>query len=493
MFRLFDRRKLFRVPLALGWYGILWLGVLLCHANAEAGESVAKRPNIVLILADDMGYGDPGCYNPQSKIATPQIDRLAREGMRFTDAHAAGSLCHPSRYGLVTGSYPFRTNVSLWRKKPLIEEGQPTIASLLRSHGYHTAMVGKWHLGFAENGYDQRLPGGPIDRGFDSFFGFRASTDIPPYFFIRGDKAVAPPTSHIEANSSPDWSPIQGAFWRSGGIAPGLELKDVLPRLTDEAVTTIRDHAASGTSRPLMLYLALTAPHTPWLPSPELQGRSPASMYGDFAMMVDSMIGRVLRALDETKIADNTLVVFSSDNGPVWYPEDVQRTGHDSVGGLRGMKGTNWEGAHRMPFLVRWPGKVKPATVSDQMICFTDVMATFADVIGAELPDNAGPDSFSFLPVLLGTQPKDQPVRPSLVVGKSIRCGSWKWIEGREPEFFGRRGSRPIPPKDEAPGQLYNLADDLHETKNLAAERPDMVAKLQQELKRIHNAPRTRE
>jgi arylsulfatase A len=246
---------------------LAWL-VLCCvlHAGHAAG-----KPNIVFILADDMGYGDPGCYNPQSKIATPNIDRLAREGMRFTDAHAPGPLCHPSRYGLITGRYPFRTDVSLWPKQPLIEKGQVTIASLLRDEGYHTAMVGKWHLGFHEDGYDQPLRGGPVDCGFDSFFGLRASTDIPPYFYIRGDGAVTLPTGHIAAHHSKGWSPSQGAFWREGGIAPGLELKGVLPRLTDEAGAVINAHADKKPDgyQPLMLYVAFTAPHTPWRPAAE--------------------------------------------------------------------------------------------------------------------------------------------------------------------------------------------------------------------------------
>lgn len=459
--------------------------------GADASPSGAK-PNILLILVDDMGYGDPGCFNPKSKIATPNIDRLAREGMRFTDAHAPGALCHPSRYGLMTGQHPFRTDVSKWPTQPLIKKGQTTIASLLKASGYRTAMVGKWHLGFAESGYDRVLPGGPVDCGFDSFFGFRASTDIPPYFFIRGDRALAPPTDQIEERHSEGVSPIQGEFWRAGGIAPGLKLQDVMPRLADEAIAVIRSHTNSSRGQPFMLYFAPTAPHTPWLPSSEFQGRSRVGMYGDFTMMVDDMVGRVLQALDDTRLAQNTLVILTSDNGPVWYPEDVQRTGHDSVGGWRGMKGLNWEGGHRMPFIVRWPGRVKAGSTGAQTICFTDVMATLAEVIGTKLPADAGPDSFSFLPVLLGKQPENQPVRESLVIGRSIRFGPWKWIEGREPEFFGRPGSATIPSSKDPPGQLYNMVDDPHETRNLASENPDIVAKLKGELTRIRNSNRTR-
>ena len=457
--------------------------------------SAAPLPNIVLILADDMGYGDPGCYNPQSKIPTPNIDRLAREGMRFTDAHAPGAVCHPSRYGLLTGSYPFRTNVALWPKQPLIKEGQMTIASLLKSGGYHTAMVGKWHLGFAEQGYDRTLPGGPVDHGFDRFFGFRASTDIPPYFFIEGDRAVAPPTAQIEgsaAHPSLGYSPIQGAYWRGGGIAPGLELKDVLPRFTAEAENVIKTHARDHAEQPLFLYFAPTAPHTPWLPAPEFAGRSGAGTYGDFTVMVDTMIGRVLHALDDAKLAGNTLVIFASDNGPVWYAADIARTGHDSKGGLRGMKDSNWEAGHRMPFIVRWPGKTKAGTTSAQTICFTDALATFAALTGQKLPDDAGPDSFSFLPVLLGQQKENQLVRPGLVVGRSYRSGAWKLIEGREPLLFHVENPGTYPSKDEPPGQLYNLAEDPAEQKNLYASRPEIAARLTAEFAAIKNSRRTR-
>jgi arylsulfatase A-like enzyme len=461
--------------------------IALCAVGEAAGG--AGKPNIVLILVDDMGYGDPGCYNPTSKIPTPNIDSLAAAGMRFTDAHSAGALCHPSRYGLLTGQHPFRTDVSAWRKRPLIGEDQTTIASLLKSQGYRTAMVGKWHLGFQENGYDNPLPGGPVDRGFHSFFGIRASTDIPPYFYIRGNRAVSPPSERIAANRSDDWSPIQGAFWREGGIAPDLKLPDVLPRFTNEAVRIIEAHSKADTDQPLMLYLAYPAPHTPWLPSPRFNGRSKAGMYGDFLVMVDAMIGRVLRALESAKMSDNTLLIFSSDNGPVWYDADVKRFGHDSVGGLRGMKADAWEGGHRVPFIARWPSEVRAGSVSHQTICFTDMLATLAAVVDVDLPEGGGPDSFSFLPVLRGTHADDKPIRGPLVIPASggvmsIRSGPWKLITGLGSGGFSQ--PRRVKPEPGGPsGQLYHLADDLAETNNLYQDRPDVVKRLQAELSRI--------
>ncbi len=472
---------------------------LLFLMLAVALEATAGKPNIVVILADDMGYGDPGCYNPQSKIATPNIDRLAHEGLRFTDAHAPGPLCHPSRYGLITGRYPFRTDISRWPTQPLIEKGQVTIASLLRDQGYHTAMVGKWHLGFRESGYDQPLPGGPVDCGFDSFFGLRASTDIPPYFYIRGDRAVRPPTGRVAEHHSEGWSPTQGAFWREGGIAPGLDLKDVLPRLTDEACAVINAQADKkpAARQPLMLYLAYTAPHTPWLPAAEFAGKSGAGMYGDFVMMVDTQIGRVLAALEKADLMEDTLLVFTSDNGPMWLPANVARFGHDAAGGLRGMKGDAWEAGHRMPFIVRWPGRVKAGSVSDQTICFTDLLATFAEICGAKLPAGAGPDSFSFLPVLEGRQPKRQPIRGPIVMraGSSsammIRSGDWKLINQLGSGGFSQpKTIKPGPGDPE--GQLYNLREDPAERHNLYREHADIVARLNAEMKQIIQASQSR-
>jgi arylsulfatase A-like enzyme len=302
---------------------------------------------------------------------------------------------------------------------------------------------------------------------------------------------VDPPTDRIEANSSEGWSPIQGSFWRAGGIAPGLELKEVLPRFTEEAIEVIKGHSAGEEFKgsPLMLYLAYPAPHTPWLPSPEFEGKSGAGMYGDFMMMVDEQIGMVLNALEEAGMSENTLLVFSSDNGPVWYDVDVERLGHDSSGGLRGMKADAWEAGHRMPFIVRWPGRVEKKSVTEQTICFTDILATLAEVVGAELPEGAGPDSYSFLPVLLGKQPDNQPVRPPVVLqsgNKSmfIRSGNWKLINQLGSGGFSKpRTIEPSPGDPE--GQLYNLSEDPGETINLFLEHPEIVDRLKSEMKQI--------
>lgn len=470
----------------------------------DSSSPISDKPNIIIILVDDMGYGDLGSYNENSKIPTPNIDGLAEEGIRFTDAHAPGAVCHPSRYGLLTGRYPFRTNTNLWPNQPVIEENRMTIASMLQTEGYRTAMVGKWHLGFDESHttdpsiagdsqggnntraayrqYDPEHPlkGGPYDRGFDSFFGIRASTDIPPYFYIRDDKIVSPPTDSVDDNfSGGNWTDIQGAFWREGGIAPDMDLVDVLPRFTEESIHVIRQHHSENSSQPLMLYVAYPAPHTPWLPTEEFEGVSGAGMYGDFMAMVDAEIGKILSVLEQENMSDETLVVFTSDNGPVWYEKDTERFGHDSSGGLRGIKGDGHEGGHRMPFIVRWPGVITPGSVTGQTVSFTDLMATFADILGTGLPVNAGADSFSFLPVLTGDQPESEAIRPPVVAVssrglRSVQNRKWKYIEG-----LGSGGFTPpafIEPKPGEPaGQLYNLEEDPSESTNVWERHPDVV------------------
>lgn len=492
-----------------------------CSSYSENVHETADKPNILLILVDDMGYGDIGSYNPESKIPTPNIDGLAEEGIRFMDAHAPGAVCHPSRYGLLTGRYPFRTNTNVWPEQPVIGDDRMTVASMLHSEGYRTAMVGKWHLGFDESeaiqasqenadesGNNTRaayrtyedgqiLSGGPADRGFDSFFGIRASTDIPPYFYIRDDRVVNPPSDTIANNYSGGiWTDIQGAFWREGGISPGLDLADVLPRFTEESIHVIENHSSSNPEKPLFLYVAFPAPHTPWLPSEEFEGVSSAGMYGDFMAMVDSKIGEILSALERTNMADETLVVFTSDNGPVWYDKDKEHFGHDSQGGLRGMKADVYEAGHRMPFIVRWPGVVGQGAVTTETISFTDLMATFADILNKELPEDAGEDSFSLLPILAGEQSEAESIRPPVVSISSrgvrtIQGGQWKLIEALGSGGFTDPVS--IEPEHGGPeGQLYNLKEDPAETNNLWLDHPEVVRQLKQTLSEYERDGRSR-
>lgn len=409
--------------------------------------------------------------------------------------------------------------MSVWPNLPVIDENRLTIGSLLQKEGYRTAMVGKWHLGFDESQATDRpadseqgaygqvayrkydvgrpLPGGPFDSGFDTFFGIRASTDIPPYFYIRDDRIVNPPTDTIDDNfSGGHWTDIQGAFWRAGGIAPDLELINVLPWLIGEAIQVIQEHEDSGWNQPLMLFVALPAPHTPWLPTESYEGQSGAGMYGDFMIMADAKIGKILQVLEQTGKEEETLVIFTSDNGPVWYDKDTEQFGHDSMGGLRGMKGDAHEGGHRMSFIVRWPGVVEPGSVTNQTISFTDLLATFADITGTDLPENTGEDSFSFLYVLSGDQDEEKANRPPVVSSSSsgiraIQDRKWKFIEALGSGGFTNPTRIESGPGDPE-GQLYNLKEDLAEENNLWHNHPEEVYRLQQLLKEYDQMGRSR-
>jgi arylsulfatase A-like enzyme len=458
--------------------------VLLAPATATA-----ETPNIVFILADDMGYGDPGCNNPESKTPTPNIDRLAADGVRFTDAHAPGALCVPSRYGLLTGRHPMRARLRPGREA-CIEEDRLTLASMLRARGYRTAMIGKWHLGFddaRDHDWTEPATGGPVDRGFDTYFGIPASLDIPPYFYVRDRTAVAAPTDTIAASATDGWSPIQGAFWRAGGVAPGFDHAQVLPRLTDEAVSVIDEHRVDD--GPLFLYVALPAPHTPWLPLPPYRGQTDAGMYGDFVLQVDDTVGRILGALDRRGLRDDTLVVFSSDNGPVWYDADEARFGHRSTGLLRGMKADAWEGGHRVPFVARWPGAIPADSVSHQTLCLTDMMATFASIVGTSLPPDAGEDSYDMLPALRGATAPVRDVTLHKKGATAIRAGRWKLITHLGSGGFSKPGR--VDPAPGGPGgQLYDLDADPGETNNRWSDEPAVVARLEARLERARAQPR---
>lgn len=448
-----------------------------------AGET--QRPNIILIMADDMGYGDPACYNARSKCVTPYIDRLASEGMRFTDAHAAGAVCVPSRYGLLTGRYPFRRSMNS-RVQSVIDADRLTLPAMLQQAGYQTSMVGKWHLGF-EGGpdydYSKPLLGGPVNRGFQRFFGMHASLDIPPYFYMTGTAPVLPPTDKIEDSNTAGWSKIQGAFWRGGPVSPDFKHDQVLDRFADETLEEI-SRLGQG-SEPFFLYMALPAPHTPWLPAEEFRGSGEAGMYSEFVAHVDDVVGRVLFALDQHQLSKNTIVLFTSDNGPVWYDVDEEKYGHASVGPLRGMKGDAWEGGHRVPFIVRWPGTVAAGSTSDRLVGFVDLFATVAEMLQFEQPEKTAEDSVSFLSALMQTE-KSSPRDPLVLhhSGSVLRDGKWKLINHLGSGGFSQ--PRKVKPESNGPqGQLYDLSQDIGETKNLWLDEPGRVEKMLKTLAEI--------
>lgn len=462
-------------------HAIFLLSCFFCAVLSLSAQPT--RPNIVLILADDMGWGDPGCYNPQSKIPTPNIDQLAAQGVRFTDAHSPSAVCTPTRYGLLTGRYAWRTSLKsgvLQGYDPLlIEPGRMTLASLLKSQGYRTGAIGKWHLGFGTAkpvDYTRHLRPGPTTVGFEYFFGIPASLDFPPYLYVENDRVTALPGVTM-AESKHQREGGKG-YWRAGAAAPGFQHEAVLETLTDKAVNFLRQQ---NKAKPFFLYFALTAPHTPWLPSSQFQGKSQAGPYGDFVVQTDAMIGRVLQALANLQLADNTLVIFTSDNGAHWLPSEITQYNHHANGRRRGQKADIWEGGHRVPFIARWPGQIKPNSVSPELICLTDLLATTAAIVRAKLPTDAGEDSADISPALLG-KPLTKPLREALVHHSidgtfALRQGPWKLALGLGSHGFSE-------PKDskanvgEARGQLYYLPDDPEEQRNLWLQNPGIVARL---------------
>ena len=472
----------------------------LAVANPAADDAPQGPPNVVIILADDLGYGDPRCDNPDSKIPTPNLDRLASRSMRFTDAHSPSAVCTPTRYGLLTGRYCWRTELTsgvLWGRSPaLIEPGRATIASMLGGRGFDTMGVGKWHLGLGsgeETDYGEPLRPGPVTVGFDRYFGIPASLDMEPYLYIRDDGVVSPPTEQVEGSEHRRQG--GGGFWRAGGIAPGFRHVDVLPEIEREAVAFLDDREGDGD--PFFLYVPLSAPHTPWLPLDEYRGRSGAGDYGDFVAQVDATIGRILGALDRSGRSDETLLIVTSDNGAHWPESDIERFDHRANGPWRGQKADIHEGGHRVPFLARWPGRVEAGSTCDATICLTDLMATVASATGTDLPPGAAEDSFDLTPLLLG-ESSDGPIRPPVVHHSAqgmfaVRVGDWKLIEG-----LGSGGFTPprrIDPSTLGPGapegQLYNLADDPGERHNLWNDRPEVVSRLHSRLDAIRDAGRT--
>lgn len=475
------------------WFGTVIFFVVLWGAVSRPAEVRARNatyPNVVVILADDLGYGDVSSYNSdRGKIATPSIDRLARDGMRFTDAHSSSGVCSPSRYTLLTGRYHWRTRLQAGIVgvfgEPLIAPDRMTIGTLAKARRYQTACFGKWHLGWdwpiptEESKYfrlsrkaidqpmvspeqreswrrvfGQRIPGGPTERGFDEYFG----TDVPnwpPFCFIENDRTVGIPEVLLPAhflNAKPLMASLPGPAVKDWQFEP------ILPAITDRACQFVRRCGKEG--RPFLLYLPLTTPHEPLAVNQPWQGKSGLNVYADFVMETDAMVGRLLDTLDETDLTKDTLVIFTSDNGKAIYTgaKELEEMGHFSSGPFRGYKASVYEGGHRIPFIVRWPGVVPRGSVCSQLVHQADVFATLADILQISIPPQAGEDSFSLLPLLRG---ESRPIRTSAVScaangTPSIRDASWKLILTAKPE-------------------LYNLAEDPGETTNLAERHPDRV------------------
>lgn len=481
--------------------------------NQALGSDDRRLPNILLILADDLGYGDVGCYNDASKIPTPHLNRLAVQGMRFTDAHSPATVCTPTRYSLLTGRMAFRTGfrgVFTGVGGPcLIEKGRLTLPAMLRDSGYTTAMFGKWHIGmtfFDKEGqplnkgglepvrrvdYSRAIPDAPIHRGFDRFFGtVCCPTTDWLYAYVEGDRIPVPPTKLLDQGPLPkhDYSRDN----RRGMIAPGFDLEEVDLVFLEKSRQFMQDHVKSNPDKPFFLFHSLQAVHLPSFPADRFKGKSKSGPHGDFIFEMDWVVGELVKTLDELGVADDTVVMFSSDNGPEVPSVIAMRRDHrhDGARPWRGVKRDNWEGGHRVPLIVRWPGKVKAGTVSGQLTSLTDVMATCAAIVGAKLPRGAAEDSFNMLPVLLDTQ-GEKPVRPYLLqqtmsLELSIRRGDWKYLDhrgsgGNDYRRDGRWGMKQfaLPETDpEAPGQLYQLADDPGETRNLYRQHPQIVDEL---------------
>jgi len=480
----------------------------------------SERPNIVIILADDMGYGDPGCYNDESKIPTPHIDQLAKEGRRFTDAHAAASVCTPTRYGLLTGRYCWRTALqrsALWSwDPPLIEANRLTLPKMLQQSGYNTAAIGKWHLGWdwpLEGGgyirdefdghtlpeamrldygrkinFKEATQNGPTARGFDYFFGVD-SPNGPPYCFIKNDKTVGVPSIWKEEGMfgvlTTEFSTQSAQFERAhpGPALPAWDLSTLTPTITQEAVQYIYQQSEE---KPFLLYLPLPAPHTPIAPSAHFIGKSKAGWYGDFVHQLDWSVGQIREALELNGLAENTLVIVTSDNGPA-HRDGTEMSG--AVGSLkqykhnpsrpwRGVKSDIWEAGHRVPFVAHWPAHIPSNTVSDEPILLNDLMRTIAGIIDYELPKEACEDSFDIRAALFNQT--TSPIRDQMIFHSgngmfAIRQGLWKLILGQG------SGGGLLPSLKEGPaGQLYHLGEDPGEQDNLYDKNTEMVRKLSQ-------------
>ncbi len=486
--------------------------LFLCLAWVVAGRSsgvqAADLPNIVVLYADDMGYGDLGANNPDSKIPTPNLDRLASEGMRFTDAHSSSGICTPSRYALLTGRFHWRKFHGIVNsfEKPVLDAKEVTLPELLKTRGYRTACIGKWHLGwnwddilkpdapapaskegYAPSAFDWSRPisGGPLSHGFDHYFGDDVP-NFPPYAWFEDDRVVTQPSEPLNLTRQ-----TREGGWeaRPGPMTPGWDFYAVIPRLADHVVEWIGKQR--GQRGPFFLYVPFNSPHAPIVPTEAFAGRSQAGGYGDFMVQTDDKVGRILGALKEHGFAGNTLVIFTADNGPEHYAyERVRKTGHRSAGILRGLKRDLYEGGHRVPFLVRWPGKVKAGSVSDALISQVDLMATLASVTGARLPEDSAHDSHDLTRVWLENAPGP---RRSIVHNThrdayAVRQDHWVLIAAPSgahtgvPAWFGIQEGHV---KHTHPGELYDLKADPGQKRNLYGEQPKMVAELTRVLEAI--------
>jgi arylsulfatase A-like enzyme len=483
---------------------------IMISASTTAWCEEENKPNIILILADDMGYGDLAIQNPESKIPTPKLDQLAKDGMRFTDAHSPSAVCTPTRYSILTGRYSWRGRLKksvLWPwDKPLIEEGRLTISQLLKNAGYETALIGKWHLGWnwptrnklplnnSDTGetvdFTKPIGGGPITVGFDYYFGDDVP-NFPPYVFIENDRVTEQPVA-----LKPD-----SMVGINGVMADGWDLNSVMPALKKKAIDYIGSRRSQSIKKPFFLFVSLTAPHIPIAPAKEYVGKSEAGAYGDFVYQVDKTVGDILQALEDTGQSEDTLVIFTSDNGsPGRDGENMSGTlgsvlsyGHNPSRPWRGIKGDVWEGGHRVPFIARWPAMISEGSLNHDPIILTDIMATIADILNIDLPENAGEDSLSLLPALSGT-PHGNKSREAIILHSyeglfAIRKGKWKLIQGYG--GGGITGEKEEPWFWEPMWQLYDLATDPHEDDNVYSDHPDVVKVLSELLESYKKSGRS--
>ncbi len=486
-----------------------------------------EKPNVLVIYADDLGFGDVRCYNDESKVATPNLDALAAQGMRFSDAHSAATVCTPSRYSLLTGQYAFRLPnhgrvfAGLWGPN-LIAPKQVNLATMLKDVGYRTGCVGKWHLGMtffdaegqpinkggrepvSQADYSRDVEGTPVDRGFDYFFGTPACPTTDWFYaYVDGNRVPNPPKKKIDKSNLPKHPYSKDC--RPGMIADNFDMEAVDLKFLEKSLEFIKNHRRETPDRPFFLFHSMQAVHLPSFAAEEFKNKSGSGPHGDFIFEMDHIVGRLLDALKQEKIADNTIVIFTSDNGPEVDAVHGMRNDHQHDGSRpwRGIKRDNWEGGHRVPFIVRWPDRVPAGTVSDQLMCQTDIIASLASILKIELPDDCAEDSFDLGPAWLSNQEK--PIRDHIVhqgfagIRKlAIRSGEWKYLnhQGSGGNNYAKHKKLQefhVPDTSpSAPGQLYNMVQDPGETKNLYFEHPEIVEKLSAKLTEIKEAGRSR-